>query len=388
MDIKLPVLDPEISSNYLKFLELMNSQGTLPSNISQHSDPSLFSGRSDKSEDISMEDELRDTSKFNKTLSSDPEENTESIVGLYTFSKDSSPNTSKVLDYSNSDYSSKNFTPDAKNTAEIQVHRNKDSVWDLSGEKTEGHLGRLRISELRCEEAMNTDRGTEKHEEISRLKKSMRSLQERQMRRESEMKKAIKIQESQIKALESTNLRLFQEINRSKMKCRRTSSDFNIQMIHDLQNSSISRDKIEQKTCNGKKELFYANGSRAEIFSNGYKVIYYSNRDIKQLYPDGKQIYFFSKEQTTKTTFPDGVQEIKFKNGQIEKYFPDKTKEIRFPDGRVKCIFADHEEETVFPNGDIEKLDRTGIKSIYYVSGEIKTIFANGEVHHGKLMLH
>ena len=382
MDLHLPAPNSKNYSEYLKFLDIASKQVTLPAKISQPSDPSHFSGRSENSEGTSI-DEFRDASKPNNTISSNPEEDTESIAGLDIFSKDSSPNNSKVLlDYSK--FSTEKFTTKTeKKIIEEEAKWTKDSVCEMSDEKTEGNQGIFRISELSSEEAMNTDRATEKKEEIAILKRSIRGLQERHQRRESEMKKVIKIQKHKINALENTNLRLFQEINKSKIKCRRTRSDFNIKLINHLQKPLICKERAEQKINYKKKELFYINGSRAEIFSNGYKVIYYSNRDIKQIFPDGRQIYFFSKEQATKTTFLDGVEEIKYKNGQIEKYFPDRTKEIRFPDGRITCIFSDYEEETVFPNGDIEKLDRTGIKSTYYLSGKIKTIFANGEVYHG-----
>ena len=57
-------------------------------------------------------------------------------------------------------------------------------------------------------------------------------------------------------------------------------------------------------------------------------------------------IYYFHEAKTVQTTYSNGIQVFKFRNGQIEKHFPDKTKQIIFPDGTQKFIKSKGFEET------------------------------------------
>jgi len=57
------------------------------------------------------------------------------------------------------------------------------------------------------------------------------------------------------------------------------------------------------------------------------------------------------REQTTQTTYPDGLQVFEFPNGQVERYFVDGRCEIIFPDSTQKITHSSGITEVFYPDG-------------------------------------
>nr|XP_035153044.2 T-complex protein 10A homolog 2-like isoform X2 [Callithrix jacchus] len=87
-------------------------------------------------------------------------------------------------------------------------------------------------------------------------------------------------------------------------------------------------------------------------------IIRFPNGDVKKITPDRRVIYFNANAQTTRTTYPDGLEVVQFPNKQTEKFYPDGSREIVFPDGTVER-FQDGWEETLFPDGTIVRVERS-----------------------------
>lgn len=331
-------------AEYSKFVQLINSR---KNESKSPADFEVFSIKSDKSFEYSFDDELQNTSKFNKSILSDSKENTD-VVGLFTFTKESEIEPELL----GSDNSSSKFVQDTA------------------------------VNQSR--EILNTDRFMGNSDEVKVLKDKVSGLQSAQKKIKKELEKATLYYEKKIKTLENINANLFAEIRKSKNRTRRTVSyshlPFKLKSEHCKQNSTISK-VLSQQVGHEKTEVFYPNGVRAEMYSSGFRVFYYLNGDIKQEFPNSKQVYFFASEQTTKTTFPDGIKEFKFYNGQVDKYFPDGTKEIKYPDGVIKCIFQNGEAETVFPDKTIETVDCAGGKIIRHFDGRVETILPSRKVY-------
>lgn len=142
-----------------------------------------------------------------------------------------------------------------------------------------------------------------------------------------------------------------------------------------LEEASRDDGKISRLYADGRREVVFPNGVKRQVWPDGYSLVYFTNGDLKQTFPhpQGKQrvLYYFSEQQTTQTTYPNGLQVFRFANRQLEKHFPDGTKEITFPDGTLKCVFPDTgEEESIFPDGTIQRTNKkTGISVIEFGDG-------------------
>ncbi|XP_078226990.1 putative T-complex protein 10A homolog isoform X3 [Callithrix jacchus] len=123
-------------------------------------------------------------------------------------------------------------------------------------------------------------------------------------------------------------------------------------------------------------------------------IIRFSNGDVKKITPDRRVIYYNANAQTTRTTYPDGLEVVQCPNKQTEKFYPDGSREIVFPDGTVER-FQDGWEETLFPDGTIVRVERNGDKTIVlsngqkeihtaqfkrreYPDGTVKTVYSSG----------
>ena len=54
--------------------------------------------------------------------------------------------------------------------------------------------------------------------------------------------------------------------------------------------------------------------------------------------------------------------------------------QVRFNDGTIKCIFPDGEEESRLENGDIERVDKNGIKTVKHQNGSKDIIYPDGKI--------
>ncbi|XP_064196422.1 centromere protein J isoform X2 [Anguilla rostrata] len=154
--------------------------------------------------------------------------------------------------------------------------------------------------------------------------------------------------------------------------------------------------KIERLFANGRRTVVFRNGTKKEMSADGKSItVTFFNGDVKQILADEKEVYYYADAQATHTTYPDGLEVLKFPNNQIEKHHPNGTSEIIFPDQTVKYVYPDGREESVFPDGTVVKLARNGEKTLEFSNGQreihtsqykrreypdgtVKTVYSNG----------
>ena len=121
--------------------------------------------------------------------------------------------------------------------------------------------------------------------------------------------------------------------------------------LKSLSNSESSVDetkhadgRIDRAYKDGRREVVFASGLRKTVFTNGSSVVYFPNGDVKETSSDNIVTYHYDSTKCVQTTYPDGLEILKFASGQVEKHFPDGTKEITFPNKLVKRIAKDGTE--------------------------------------------
>ena len=309
--------------------------------------------------DLSDED-LENTSKFCLSKSSDDSKSNE---GSYTFVKDNPLSLSDLnLHSENHSYRNtpiKEISEQLESFGKLNHTTSKSSCFSVFNNKSQSEM-------------IKTDRKSSTEEAMQRLNQLIMYLNKQLRSKDLILTETIEKYEKIIKSLKDKNKFLKFE-NLSLLPKKKFYSTHK----KSSKNFSSSEPVFD---LSQKKEILYPNGVKSEVYPNGYKVVYYPNLDIKQEFPDGKKIYFFASEHTTKTTYANGLQEIRFSNGQLEKYYPDGTKEIKFVNGTTKCIFYNGEEETVMPDGTIEISDKEGIRTIFYIDGRKETVYNNGKV--------
>ena len=141
----------------------------------------------------------------------------------------------------------------------------------------------------------------------------------------------------------------------------------------------------------------FPNGTVKEVSDDKMKILVkFFNGDRKEINREtGTETYSYAETQITQVIYSNGLEILKFPNGQIEKHHVDKTKEIIFPDKICKFIYPDGSEETRLPNGTLIKVDKNGEKVIDYPNkqreihtkefkkreypdGSVKTVYTNG----------
>jgi centromere protein J len=153
-------------------------------------------------------------------------------------------------------------------------------------------------------------------------------------------------------------------------------------------------------------EKLLEDGTTVTVFPNGTKMdcsadrrhtfVKFFNGDRKEMNHDSStETYFYAETNITQIIYSNGLQILKFPNGQIEKHHTNKTREIIFPDKICKFIYPDGSEESRLPNGTFIKVDPLGGKVIEYPNkqreihtkeykrreypdGSIKTVYTNG----------
>ena len=147
-------------------------------------------------------------------------------------------------------------------------------------------------------------------------------------------------------------------------------------------------------------------GTTLTVFPNGttkecsadkrHTFVKFFNGDRKEMnHETSTETYFYAETNITQIIYSNGLQILKFPNGQIEKHHTNKTREIIFPDKICKFIYPDGSEESRLPNGTFIKVDPIGDKIIEYPNkqreihtkdykrreypdGSIKTVYTNG----------
>lgn len=141
----------------------------------------------------------------------------------------------------------------------------------------------------------------------------------------------------------------------------------------------------------------FPNGTVKEVSDDKMKILVkFFNGDRKEVNRQtGTETYSYAETQITQVIYSNGLEILKFPNGQIEKHHVDKKKEIIFPDKICKFIYPDGSEETRLPNGTLIKVDKNGDKVIEYPNkqrevhtkefkkreypdGSVKTVYTNG----------
>jgi hypothetical protein len=267
------------------------------------------------------QDEILNSSRLSKSSESD--DHLKSSMALYTFTKESSLTTSNAkVSFDSNIMKTPKINP---GIYESPYFKSKKQV----KEKPE-------IPLLKTPNLNENLQSISTQLEVEKLKKIILKQQKIIQAKDQQISKMTEMFEKKMRNLESVNEKLRK--SSKKFPCHGHSNSYSPLIPTHAKSDSAS------SAASQKNEIFYPNGSRCEVYPNGYKVTYFANHDIKQEHPDGIIIYFFAKQQTTKTTFKDGMQIVKFRNGQTEKIFTDGTKEIRLPDGTVRCVFNNGEE--------------------------------------------
>ena len=80
---------------------------------------------------------------------------------------------------------------------------------------------------------------------------------------------------------------------------------------------------MERIYSNGSREILFSNGTRKTVSGDGQSVVVsFFNGDIKQMLPDQRVVYYYADAQTVHTTYPDGLETLKFiKWVHLHSYF-------------------------------------------------------------------
>lgn len=133
----------------------------------------------------------------------------------------------------------------------------------------------------------------------------------------------------------------------------------------DQPEKSNNANRTEETRPDGSRFIRYRNGTTKDIDAKGNILIRFSNQDTK--FTDvttGSIVYYYSENQTTHTTFVDGLELFEFPNGQMEKHFPSGKKEVTFPDRSKKTIYENGMQESVYPDGVVLREYADGRKEV------------------------
>ncbi|XP_028396867.1 centromere protein J-like [Dendronephthya gigantea] len=162
----------------------------------------------------------------------------------------------------------------------------------------------------------------------------------------------------------------------SSAKCVRFQDDALDEKGAEISSKQLSHSDGKRETINpdGSRVVTFTNGTRKQISADGLSVVVtFFNGDIKQIFPDERVEYYYAEVQTTHTTYPDGLEVLRFPSNQIEKHYPDGTKEIIFPDQTVKYLYTSGAEECVFTDGTVERISVDGERIVEFPNGQRET---------------
>nr|XP_025722306.1 centromere protein J-like [Callorhinus ursinus] len=128
--------------------------------------------------------------------------------------------------------------------------------------------------------------------------------------------------------------------------------------------------EVAQALGDGREAITFSKGTGKDRGA-GKKttILRFLNGDMKKILPDQRVVYYYADAQIMRTTYPSGLDIVRFPDKQTEKYHPDGSKEIVFPDGTVKRL-SDGCEETVFPDGTVVRVERNGDRTIVFSNGQ------------------
>ncbi|KAJ3068540.1 hypothetical protein HDU98_008294 [Podochytrium sp. JEL0797] len=136
--------------------------------------------------------------------------------------------------------------------------------------------------------------------------------------------------------------------------------------------TQVQNAKLVRQYESGQLVSWYKNGTMKLKHSSGdagagsMTKIFFNNGDFKET-NGGRVVYWYAEKQILHTTFEDGLETVNFmESGQIEKHYPDGTQEIVFKDSTVKYIYANGEEKSIFPDGTIQKIDANGCRTVQF----------------------
>ena len=105
--------------------------------------------------------------------------------------------------------------------------------------------------------------------------------------------------------------------------------------------------RIDRTYPDGRREAVFPSGLRKCVWPDGAALVHFPNGDVKETSADGVVTYQYSSTGCVQTTYPDGVEVLKFTSGQTERHLPDGTKEITFPNRMVKLIDRQGREQLI-----------------------------------------
>ena len=137
--------------------------------------------------------------------------------------------------------------------------------------------------------------------------------------------------------------------------------------------NNINNDgRVERNFPDGRRAVWYRNGTHKETYPDGKTVVRFTNGDVKTSYTKtGVVTYYYAANETTHTTAPDGLEVFEFPNKQTEHHWPDGRKEILFPDQTRKIIHVDGRMESIFLDGVMVEEFPDGRKKITHGGKEL-----------------
>ncbi|CAK9825660.1 Centromere protein J [Anthophora retusa] len=135
---------------------------------------------------------------------------------------------------------------------------------------------------------------------------------------------------------------------------------------------SIDKQGIKQIQHNdGSIEYHFPNGNIKKVFPDqGLTKLIYYNGDVRETNKDGEIKYFYASTRTWHTTMPDGLEILRFADGQIERRLHNGAVEVSFPDGSVRILESDGIEKWTLPDGTLIQILTNGEKILILPNGQ------------------
>ncbi|XP_017789163.1 PREDICTED: centromere protein J [Habropoda laboriosa] len=135
---------------------------------------------------------------------------------------------------------------------------------------------------------------------------------------------------------------------------------------------SIDKQGIKQiQHIDGSIEYHFPNGNVKKVFPDqGLTKLIYYNGDVRETNRDGKIKYFYASTGTWHTTMPDGLEILKFANGQVERRLHNGAVEVSFPDGSLRILESGGIEKWIQPDGTLIQILTNGEKILTLPNGQ------------------
>jgi hypothetical protein len=214
-------------------------------------------------------------------------------------------------------------------------------------EKDRGRSMVSQLRELTDENKMLRDKLAELESDSSQKQKKMKNEISRLNSMLSDASRTKYELELEVKALSASQMitaskpPALSPVSKSSSSDEIVREDFSGQSVSEMKHAD---GRIDRTYHDGRREAVFPSGLRKIVFPGGSAVVHFPNGDVKETSCDNIVTYQYHSTGCVQTTYPDGLEVLKFASGQIEKHFSDGTKEITFPNKLVKRIARDGTE--------------------------------------------